>query len=367
MSPTVAEISLSALRHNFLEVVRHVGTCAILAVVKANAYGHGAVRVSLALVEAGARRFGVATVAEGITLRDAGITTPILVLAGLAPEEVPRLVDYGLTPVLPDREAVETLARLAAGRATPLPVHLKIDTGMGRLGLAPQEARTLLRDWPSVLQLEGLMSHLAFADTGDIDATEKQLARFRELLDWVKRAEIPVPIAHVAGTAGILRHPSSHFDMVRPGLMLYGYAPGNFPAGELQPALTWKARIAQVKRVPRGQMISYGGTFVATRPTTVAVLSVGYADGYSRAFSNRGHVLIKGHLVPIVGRVCMDLTMVDVTDVPSVRTGDEAILLGEQGAVRISADDLALQLGTISYEVLSQIGPRVVRVYKEDE
>jgi alanine racemase len=365
LNPTVAEISLSALRHNLLEVVRHVRTCTILGVVKANAYGHGATRVAQELIQAGAHRLGVATVPEGVALRQAGITAPLLVLAGVATDEIPLLFEYGLTPVLPDKEAIIEVARLATRRSPPYPVHLKIETGMGRLGLWPEDVRALLKAWPPALHLEGLMTHLASADAGEGEAAETQLASFRQLLDWIKQAGVSMPLAHVAGSAGILRYPSSYFDMVRPGLMLYGYAPGNFHAGRLEPVLTWKTRIVQVKPVPKGHAISYGGTFVAHRATTVAILSVGYADGYSRALSNQGRVLIKGHFAPIVGRVCMDLTMVDVTDVPDVRTGDEAVLIGQQGEARITADDLASQVGTISYEILTQIGPRVERVYKE--
>jgi alanine racemase len=364
LNPTVAEISLAALRHNLLEVVRHVRTCSILAVIKANAYGHGAVRVAQELVQAGARRFGVATVPEGVILRQAGITAPILVLAGIATDEIPSLFEYDLTPVLPDTDIVAEVARQATRRSTPLAVHLKIETGMGRLGMWPEDVKTLLQAWPSALHLEGLMTHLASADAGDSEATEAQLAHFRQSLDWIKRTGL-VPIAHVAGSAGILRHPSSYFDMVRPGLMLYGYTPNNIAAGGLQPALTWKTRIVQVKRLPKGHAISYAGTFVARRPTQVAIVSIGYADGYNRALSNQGRVLIRGHIAPIVGRVCMDLTMVDVTDVPGVHAGDEVVLLGQQGAARITADDLASQLGTISYEVLTQIGSRVERVYSE--
>jgi alanine racemase len=367
LSPTVAEIHLPALHHNFLEVVRRVGRTAVLAVVKANAYGHGAVPVTQALLAAGAGQFGVATVTEGLELRAAGITAPILVMGGVFPDEIPALLESDLTPVLPSREAVETLARFIRSRSTPVRVHLKIDTGMGRLGLAQEEVLGLLASsWPPALRLDGLMSHLARADEPDPTPTEEQLARFRTLLDAIKAAGLPVPPAHIAGSAAILRFPASHLDMVRPGLMLYGYAPGSLSTTDLCPALAWKTRIVQVKHVPGGQAVSYGGTFVTARPSTLAILPVGYADGYSRGLSNRGHVLIAGRPAPVVGRVCMDLTIVDVTGHPPVHAGDEAVLLGRQGSARITADDLAAWLGTISYEVLSRIGRRVVRVYRDD-
>lgn len=367
MNPTVAEIHLPALRHNFREVLRRVGTAAVLAVVKADAYGHGAVPVARALLEAGARQFGVATVAEGLELRRGGITAPVLVMSGIFPEDLPALLEGDLTPVLPSREAIAAATRLAGSRPVPLRVHLKVDTGMGRLGLTPEDVQAVLTaSWPPALQFSGLMSHLARPDEADRGPTESQLARFHALLDALKSAGVPVPCAHIAGTAAVLGFPASHLDMVRPGLMLYGYAPGSGPATDLRPVLSWKTRIVQVKRVNPGQPVSYGGTFIARRPTTLALLPVGYADGYNRGLSNRGQVLVGGHPAPVAGRVCMDLTIVDVTDSPPVQIGDEAVLLGSQGSATITANDLAGLLGTISYEVLCQIGRRVVRVYTDD-
>jgi len=365
LNPTVVEIHLPSLRHNLQEVTRRVGRAAVLAVVKANAYGHGAVPVSRALLAAGAHQLGVATVEEGLELRDAGVTAPILVMGGVY--DIPAMQRSALTPVLPSRDAVETAARLAAPRTAPLRVHLKVDTGMSRLGLAPDEALALLKSgWPPNLHLEGVMSHLASADEPDGGPTERQLARFRAFLEAIQAAGLNVPIAHIANSAAILRFPSSHLDLVRPGLMLYGYSSGPTPSADLRPALTWKSRVIQIKRVDAGQRVSYGGTFVASRPSTLAVLPVGYADGYSRAFSNKGHALIGGRAAPVVGRVCMDLTVVDVTDHPAVRPGDDAVLLGQQGSAAITANDLAAWQDTISYEVLCRIGPRVTRVYQDE-
>jgi alanine racemase len=238
---------------------------------------------------------------------------------------------------------------------------------MSRLGLTREEFLDILRsNWPPTLRLEGLMSHLASADAPDGASAEDQLARFRELLDAAKAAGLTVPVAHIANSAAILRFPASYFDLVRPGLMLYGYVNAQTATADLHPALSWKTRIVQVKHVGAGQPVSYGGTFITSRPSTLAILPVGYADGYSRALSNRGHVLVGGRAAPIVGRVCMDLMVVDVSDLPQVRPGDEAVLLGRQGAAAITADDLAAYQGTISYEVLCQISPRLTRVYLED-
>ena len=367
MNSTVVEISLPALRHNLRQVARRVGTVSIIAVVKANAYGHGVVPVTRTLLTAGAHQLGVATVAEGQELRHAGITAPILVMGGIFPDDVPLLQELNLTPVLPSRDAILMAARLVKSRSAPLPVHLKVDTGMSRLGLAQEEFLGILRSsWPPTLRLDGLMSHLASADSHDGASAENQLARFRELLDAAKSAGLAVPAAHIANSAAILRFPASYFDLVRPGLMLYGYVNGPSAAADLRPALSWKTHIVQVKHVGAGQPVSYGGTFVTSRPSTLAILPVGYADGYSRALSNRGHVLVGGRAVPIVGRVCMDLTVVDVSALPEARPGDEAMLLGRQGAAAITADDLAAWQDTISYEVLCQISPRLPRVYLED-
>ena len=365
MNPTVAEIHLPALRHNFNEVTRRVGTTPVLAVVKADAYGHGAVPASQALLSAGAHQLGVATVEEGLELRAAGITAPILVMGGS--DDISAMQESTLTPLLPSREAIATAARLAASRTAPLPVHLKIDTGMSRLGLTPDDALALLTSgWPPNLYLEGVMSHLASADELDAGPTEQQLARFRAFLDAMQAAGLPRPIAHLANSAAILKYPASHLDLVRPGLMLYGYASGATPSTDLRPALTWKTRAIQVKRVEKGRRVSYGGTFIASRPSTLAILPVGYADGYSRALSNRGHVLIGGRPAPVVGQVCMDFTIVNVTDHALVHPGDEAILLGRQGSATITAHDLAAWQGTISYEILCRIGQRVTRVYQEE-
>jgi alanine racemase len=290
-------------------------------------------------------------------------------LGGIFPEEIPALLEGNLTPVLPSHEAIEAMARVAGTRhgSAPLPVHLKIDTGMSRLGLPAEDVLSLLRSsWPAALQVEGLMSHLARAEEPEPASTEDQLAKFRAFLDAVKSMGWAIPLAHIAGSAAILRFPSSRFNMVRPGLMLYGYAPDSPPTTTLRPALKWKTRIAQVKRIGPGEAVSYGATFVAARPSTLAVLPVGYADGYGRGLSNKGRVLIGGRPAPVVGRVCMDLTIVDVTDHPLPHPGDEVVLLGEQGSDRITADDLAGWLGTISYEILSRIGRRVVRTYLED-
>jgi alanine racemase len=339
-----------------------------MAVVKADAYGHGAVAVSRALAEMGVIRFGVATVREGAALREAGLHVPILVLGALLPEQIAGLLAYRLTPVVHDPAIVERLADLVRSRPEPYPVHLKVDTGMGRLGMDPQAILPLLMTpaFKGPLRVEGLLTHLADADGQDPAYTHSQITRFRSVVKEVEAAGLAIPLIHAANSAAIIGHPSAHFTLARPGLMLYGYhsAPTGRVAPALKPILSLKTHIVQLRTVAPGDSISYNRTHVAGRTSRVAVLPVGYADGYNRALSNRGQVLIHGRRAGIVGRICMDMTMVDVTDIPGVRPGDEAVLIGRQGTEQITAGDLAAHIGTIPYEVLCAIGSRVPRHYR---
>lgn len=335
--------------------------------VKADAYGHGAVHVAQALLRMGVTRFGVATLAEGMTLRKARLSSPILVMGGMQPEDYRAAVAHRLTPVVHDRPQLAALAHCLRRRAHPYPIHLKVDTGMGRLGLSVDDVIAVLgeSDWRRRLQVEGLMTHLADADSADPTYTDRQLDRFRSLIETVKTMGLRIPLIHAANSAAVLRHPASHLSAVRPGLMLYGYhtLTAGTPPPDLKPVLALTTKVVQVRQVAKGDSVSYNRTYVASRPSRIAVLAVGYADGYSRLLSNRGAVLLEGRRAPIVGRVCMDLTMVDVTDIPAVRPGSEAVLIGQQGGLRITADDLAVQVGTIPYEILCAIGPRVPRLY----
>ncbi len=361
-------IDLSALRHNLAQVRRRLAaSCGILAVVKADGYGHGAVMVARTLAQAGVAGLGVSTLAEGVALREAGITAPVLVMGALLPHQCPDLVAYRLTPVIHDRAIAVRLADYLAAKGLVYPAHIKVETGMGRLGFDPHEVLPLLQSNPfaQTVRLEGIMTHLADADGEDAGYTEEQVARFRALVDRLAAMGLSVPLVHVANTAAILRHPAAHFTAVRPGIMLYGYhtLSATPPDVDLRPVLTLAATVVQVRAIKAGDSVSYNRQFVAPRASRIAVLPIGYADGYSRALSNRGTVLVRGRRVPVCGRVCMDMTMVDVTDVPEVTPGDEAVLIGRQGDQAISALDLAGWLGTIPYEVLCGIGPRVPRLY----
>lgn len=365
--PTSVSVDLGALAQNLAQVRRLAPRCEILAVVKANAYGHGAVEVTRALQRLAIRRFGVATMEEGIALREAGIHDTIVVMGATIPAQFTDLVAHKLTPVLYRADMVHALAAAVPHGAAPYPVHIKIETGMGRLGLSPEEVPDLLslRVFETSLDPEGLMTHLADADNDEPLHTEAQLARFRQAVEALQRRGRIFPLVHAANSAAIIKYPAARYSMVRPGIMLYGYhtLPKQEPAPDLRPVLTWTSTIAHLRTIGPGDGVSYNRTFVASRRSRIAVLPVGYADGYSRLLSNRGVVLIGGKRAPVVGRVCMDMTMVDVTDVPGVAIGHEAVLIGRQGHEQITAAELAAWQQTIPYEVLCAIGPRVPRRY----
>ena len=366
-SPTSASVDLTALAQNVAHVRRLAPQADILAVVKANAYGHGALEITRTLQRVAVHRFGVATVDEGIALREAGIQDAILVMGATVPAQFAELVTHRLTPVLYRADLIPAFATHVRSAPAPYPVHIKIETGMGRLGVAPHEVPDLVdrAEFRTVLRLEGLMTHLADADNGGAEHTESQLARFHDTLDRLRQRGLTIPLVHAANSAAIIRYPASLHSLVRPGIMLYGYhtLSQEIAAPELRPLLTWRTSIAHLHRIQAGDSVSYNRTFIASRPSRVAVLPVGYADGYNRVLSNRGSVLIGGRRVPVIGRVCMDMTMVDVTDIPGVEIGQEVILIGQQGSERITAADLAAWQQTIPYEILCAIGPRVPRRY----
>ncbi len=339
-----------------------------MAVVKANAYGHGAVETTKALIRQGVSRVAVVSIEEGIVLRQAGVNATIIVLGPLFHEQVADLIANQLTPVVSDSSVLPALAQSAAALPTPYPIHLKIDTGMGRLGLTEGELANVIDShrFPKSLQLEGLMTHLADTDGQITDSTQQQLVQFNEAIKTVTAGGFRIPLIHAANSGGAVRFPQTHFTLVRPGIMLYGYhtLPSSVVAPDLKPVLSLRTCIAQLRTIQPGHRVSYNGTFTATRPTSIATLPIGYADGLSRRLSNRGHVLIRGQRAPIVGLVCMDMVMVDVTHISGAAVGDEAVLIGRQGEDQITANDIANWNGTIPYEVLCAIGPRVPRHYQ---
>jgi alanine racemase len=368
LRPTIVEVDTGALAHNLRTVRRLVGDgVRILAVVKADAYGHGAVPCARAFVEAGADWLGVALVEEGVELRRAGLLTPICVLSGMAGvDDAKVLVAHRLTPLIyrPDHLAAMGAAVRAAGLSS-YAVHLKVDTGMGRWGALPEEVDaflTALRRHPE-LELEGLATHFACADDEDPAAVGRPLALFREVEALVRQRGFDVRLRHLSNSAAVLAHPLTHVDMVRPGLMLYGQSPVA-QVTDLRPALTLRTRIAHLRDVPAGFSVSYGGTFVTARPSRLATLPIGYADGLPRRASQRARMLVRGHHAPVVGRICMDACVLDVTGVPGAALGDEVVIIGEQQSASIRADELAAHADTIAYEILTGLGKRVPRIYR---
>jgi alanine racemase len=375
--PTEAVVDLAAVAANHRLAVELGGRPAV-GVVKADAYGHGAVPVARTLAAAGAPFLAVALVEEGVELREAGLAVPVLVLGGAYEGGWELLVRHRLTPLVFTPGHVRQLAAAARAAGARATVHVKLDTGMGRIGVLPDGLPALLgalRDAPEV-EVEGVCTHFASADLEPRATTERQVALFGEMAAALARAGHRLRWHHLANSAGTLDFPAARQDLTRPGIMLYGYLPfdaqarlsetARAAAGRVRPALTWRTALTHVKSVPPGTAISYGGRWVAERPSRIATLPVGYADGYPRRLSGRpgfgrAEVLVGGRRCPIAGTVCMDMLMVDVTDVPAAKPGDEAVLLGAQGAERITADELAERAGTISYEILCGVGRRVPR------
>ncbi len=365
--PTCAVIDLAALAHNFQQVERLADGRQILAIVKANAYGHGAVEVSRRLVSLGVDMLGVALVEEGRELRAAGIQVPILLMAALFPAQAEAVLEYNLIPIVFDLTVARALSEAAKKRKTLITVHVKVDTGMGRIGISPEDAPDFIAGLLQLggLSVNGLMTHFADADLRDKQFAARQLDRFERLLGTLEERGMAIPVRHAANSAAVLDYHRALFTMVRPGLMLYGYDPLEERARSagLRPVLSFVTRIAFIKKVPPGIPLSYGRTYTTLRQSIIATVPAGYADGYSRGLSNKGEALVRGVRVPVVGRVCMDMCMIDVTDVPGACEGDEVVLLGSRGGQSITADDLAARTETIAYEVLCGISSRVPRIY----
>lgn len=362
----IAEINLSAIAHNLQSVQRIVKNRPIIAVVKADAYGHGAADVSKKLLEQGVSCLAVAFSSEAQELRASGIRAPIIVLFDHG--EIKNIFDHDLLPVISAVDTAYLISEEARKRSRLMKIHVKIDTGMGRLGLHGNDViQNIIKisEMPG-LEITGLMSHFSEADLADRSYAMEQLERFNTVRRSIIQQRGKPLFSHIANSAAVLSFEDAHLDAVRPGLMLYGYSPfTQNPHADLIPAMTIKARILDIRNVPAGTPISYGRTFVTKRPSTIGVLAIGYADGYNRLFSNNAHVLVKGTKVPVVGRVCMDLTMIDLTDVTGVEKDDEAVIIGKQGDHLITADELAGRAHTISYEILTSLGRRSRRVYVE--
>jgi alanine racemase len=367
--PVRAEIHLGAVRTNVRALRELVAPAALLAVVKADGYGHGAVPVARAALDAGASGLGVALVEEGIELRDAGLDAPILVLSEPVPDAAGCVVARGLTPVVYTMAGIDALAKAVADRGAHerLGVHLKVDTGMHRVGCPPEEAVELasqVADRPE-LELSGVCTHLAVADEPDNPYTQRQLVAFVGVLDDLRARGLPTGTVHACNTAGAIDWPAARFDLVRVGIGCYGIPPADALEGrvDLQPAMAVKARVSHVKDVPAGSGVSYGLRYTTSRPTRIATVPIGYADGVPRELPQRGGTaLVHGRRCPMAGTVTMDQLMLDVGDLP-VEVGDEVVLIGRQGDQEITAADWAHAMGTIAYTIVCGIGPRVPREY----
>ncbi len=366
--PTVARVDLAALAANYRALRGAVGPgVGVIAVVKADAYGHGAVPVARLLDGLGVRGFGVATVEEGVELRDAGIRAPVLILGAAFGRDHAEVIARELTPMVGDPGDVERFAEAArAAGCVRFSLHVKIDTGMTRLGVTEARFDEFLARCaahPSI-RVDGLATHFASADEADPEETEAQLRAFIRCLDRARAMGADPQVIHAANSAAALRFPRTRFDLIRPGIVLYGTRPSAKVEGPgLTPVLSLHTRINALREVEAGTRVSYAGTHTLTRRSRIATLPVGYADGYPRALSNRAQVLVRGCRAPLVGRVCMDLCMIDVTDVPGVEVGDPVALLGGEGALAIHPEELAGWAGTIVYEILAGVGKRVPRDY----
>jgi alanine racemase len=366
---TWAEIDLDAIAFNVEQFRQHIGPGAeVIAVVKANAYGHGAARVAQAALEAGARRLAVHRAIEGVELRREGIKAPVLIMGYTPAEGADMIVEHRLTPSLITLEFAQALSGRAAAAGVKIPVHVKVDTGMSRYGLMPDEVVAFiqaLRALPGIM-VEGLFTHFATADSLDQTYVRQQLALFKQVLFAVQQIGFQPPLVHACNSAATMQLPEAHFNAVRIGIAMYGMHPSSEwpPVFEIRPALTLKSRVSRVRELPAGAGVSYGRTYITSEPTRAALVPVGYGDGYHRILSNKGEVLIRGQRAPILGRVCMDQFVVDINHIPGVRQDDEVVLVGRQGQGEIRAEEVAALAGTINYEVTTSLLPRVVRVYR---
>jgi alanine racemase len=364
--PTIAEIDLSAIASNVHAIRQRVRPAEVMAVVKANGYGHGAVQVARAALQAGATLLGVALLEEGLALRRHGFTAPILVFGGLFENQIDAYLAHDLQMTLYDARLAESISQRARALNKAAAVHVKFDTGMGRVGVT-REPLAFIKHVMSLpgISLQGFYTHLATSDEADLGYAHTQLKRFREIVAAAREYGITPRWIHAANSGAILSLPESFFNLVRAGVMMYGYYQSRevMKSIALQPAMRLSTRVLFVKRVPQGEFISYNRTFQTQRESVLATLPIGYADGFLRRFSNNMHVLIRGLKCPVVGRVCMDQIIVDVSAISDIRVDEEVMLMGRQGKEEISIYDWCERLETIPYEVTCGISPRVPRVY----
>jgi len=365
---TWAEVNLNALIHNFKEIKKKVGPdVGVMAIVKAQGYGHGMVQVSKVLENEGVNYFGVTSPSEAFFLRREGIKSSILILGPTMLDQAKKIIEKDIIQTICTKEIALALQGECKELKKRLKVHIEVDTGMGRTGVPYQRALKLIKEVVKIpeLKVEGIFTHFSTADEEDKNFTKEQLRRFKEILEKLEKEGINIPLRHAANSAGVLNFPESYFNIVRPGLILYGIYPSEYVSRslDLHPVMSLKSKVIYLKRVSKGATISYGKTYVTDKDTTIAILPIGYEDGYNRLLSNKGEVIIKGKRVRIAGRVCMDQTILDVGEVPDVKVGDEVVLIGKQGKERVSVEEIAKKVETVPHEVVCRIAERVPRIY----
>ncbi len=367
MRATIAEINLGHLKYNIQEILKKVAPSQVMAVVKANAYGHGAVPVARAALSTGATYLGVALVEEGIELRKNGIEAPVLVFGGAFPEQFDDFLKFDLDITLYTLSLIEQLNNRCLALNKKARLHVKIDTGMGRVGIHWQEAVDLIRKIKtfSHIHLVGIYTHFATSDEQDKTYALQQLTRFNQVVQQLRAERIQIPLIHAANSGAILDLPEAYFNMVRPGMLMYGWypSPETSQSVQIKPVMSLKTQVLYVKDIASGDSVSYGRRFIAKKATRIVTLPVGYADGYNRLLTNQGQVLIQGKKFPVVGRVCMDLIHADIGDDRKIQAGDEVVLFGQQGNASFSVSDICQLIDTIPYEVCCWISQRVPRVY----
>ena len=372
LRPAWAEIDLDAIAYNTRNIKKLIGDKDLIAVVKANCYGHGVIGIIPTLLENGVSRFAVAMISEALEIRDNKITTPVMIL-GFTPLYLgEELINNNIEQTVYDLDYARELSKIALTLNKKAKIHIAIDTGMGRIGFLPNEKS--IDNITEICSLEGIevigiFTHFSTSDEKDKEYSHEQFTKMLSVMDTLKKRGIDIPLKHVANSGAIIDLPDTYLDAVRAGIILYGY----YPSDEidknnlaLKPALTLKATITNVKTLEKDMYVSYGRTFKTSNETIVATIPVGYADGYLRKLAENGKVIIKGEFAPIIGRICMDQFMIDVTNIPDVKIGDEAILLGEKNGLKYNADDMAKKLDTINYEVTCMLKSRLPRVYIKD-
>ena len=370
--PVWAEVNLDNIINNIKEIKKNINGEEIIAVVKANAYGHGAVEVAPVLIENGADRLAVAMLSEALELREAGIKVPILILGYTDVAFSEMLINNDIEQTVYSLDYAKELSKKAEALGKVAKIHIAVDTGMGRIGFLPNEKsveEVVEISKLSNLRITGIFTHFSNADEQDKSYAHNQIEKFNSFINEIEKREVNLGLKHISNSASIIDIEDAHYNAIRPGIILYGYYPSDYINKDklkLMPALSLKCQVIHVKELPKGEYIGYGRKFRTERDSVIATLPIGYADGYIRGLYEKAHVIINGKLAPVVGKICMDQCMIDVTDVGPVKVGDEVVLLGEDNGVKNNADDIAKMLDTINYEILCMIGRRVPRIYIKD-